>query len=319
MVETEKRKSEAEAPLVTFALFAYNQEQYIREAIEGAFSQDYENLEIILSDDCSTDNTFKIMEECAATYSGPHRVGVRQNLQNIGVAAHFDTLMREARGDLVVIAAGDDVSAPTRARKMVDAYIESKNVTVIESVCENFNLNASAGPFDLRDGSSIEFNLKDFFSKKHPTFIGAGRCYVRDAYVQFPPLMPGCPEEDTPALLRALYCGVGLYLDIALVKRRIHDQNLSSAASLMKMDFGELKKQYIQDLDAAVKLGIVGLVDYKKYFQLIHSYISGKQLRVEFYSGFKMELGFWAIVKSRSLGLRDKFSYIKKWLIGRFY
>lgn len=47
-------------PLVTFALFAYNQEQYIREAVEGAFSQTYKPLEIILSDDCSRDRTFEI-------------------------------------------------------------------------------------------------------------------------------------------------------------------------------------------------------------------------------------------------------------------
>lgn len=39
-----------EKPLVTFALFAYNQESCIREAVEGALAQDYENLEIILSD-----------------------------------------------------------------------------------------------------------------------------------------------------------------------------------------------------------------------------------------------------------------------------
>jgi len=44
-------------PLVTFALVAYNQEQYIREAVEGAFAQTYEPLEIILSDDCSSDRT----------------------------------------------------------------------------------------------------------------------------------------------------------------------------------------------------------------------------------------------------------------------
>mgnify|MGYP005853322247 CR=1 FL=1 len=46
-------------PLVTFALFAYNQEQYIREAVEGAFSQTYEPLEMILSEDCSNDRTFE--------------------------------------------------------------------------------------------------------------------------------------------------------------------------------------------------------------------------------------------------------------------
>ena len=42
------------APLVTFALFAYNQERYVREAVEGAFAQTYQPLEIILSDDCSS-------------------------------------------------------------------------------------------------------------------------------------------------------------------------------------------------------------------------------------------------------------------------
>ena len=55
-------------PLVTFALFAYNQEKYIREAVEGAFSQTYEPLEIILSDDCSSGGTFEIMQEIAAEY-----------------------------------------------------------------------------------------------------------------------------------------------------------------------------------------------------------------------------------------------------------
>jgi glycosyltransferase involved in cell wall biosynthesis len=60
--------------LVTFALFAYNQEKYIREAVEGALAQTYEPLEIILSDDCSSDRTFETMREMAATYDGPHQV-----------------------------------------------------------------------------------------------------------------------------------------------------------------------------------------------------------------------------------------------------
>ena len=63
--------------LVTFALFAYNQEKFIREAVEGAFSQTYEPLEIILSDDYSSDRTFEIIERMAAEYTGPHRVIVR--------------------------------------------------------------------------------------------------------------------------------------------------------------------------------------------------------------------------------------------------
>ena len=120
MTATEKEKYDR--PLVTFALFAYNQEQYIREAIEGAFAQTYQPLEIILSDDCSTDRTFEIMREMAAAYEGPHHLIVKKNEVNLGVATHFDKVMGESAGDLVVVAAGDDVSYDSRVSSCVELF-----------------------------------------------------------------------------------------------------------------------------------------------------------------------------------------------------
>ena len=73
--------SESDRPLVTFALFAYNQEKYIREAIEGAFAQTYEPLEIILSDDCSVDRTFEIMTEMVVNYRGKHCIKLNKNIK----------------------------------------------------------------------------------------------------------------------------------------------------------------------------------------------------------------------------------------------
>ncbi|MCK5536618.1 MAG: glycosyltransferase, partial [Bacteroidales bacterium] len=60
-------------PLISFTLFAYNQEKYIQEAVEGALSQTYSPLEIVISDDCSTDRTFEIIKELTEDYSGPHK------------------------------------------------------------------------------------------------------------------------------------------------------------------------------------------------------------------------------------------------------
>ena len=77
-------------PLVTFALFAFNQQPFVRAAIEGAFSQTYRPLEIILSDDFSKDQTFGIMQEMAAAYTGPHAVRIRRNESNLGFAAHIN-------------------------------------------------------------------------------------------------------------------------------------------------------------------------------------------------------------------------------------
>lgn len=112
-----------ERPLVTFALFAYNQEKYIREAIEGALAQTYEPLEIILTDDCSTDGTFTIMEEMAHNYEGTHSIKVRKNSSNKGTLAHVIEVAQEAQGTIFVVAAGDDISLPQRTEIIVSFFL----------------------------------------------------------------------------------------------------------------------------------------------------------------------------------------------------
>jgi len=111
-----------ERPLVTFVLVAYNQEKFIREAVEGVFAQTYTPLEIILSDDCSPDRTFAIMQEMAAAYRGPHRVRAVQTRPNLGIIQHVLMRGREAQGEIVVMGAGDDVSKPNRVAVLAQAF-----------------------------------------------------------------------------------------------------------------------------------------------------------------------------------------------------
>jgi glycosyltransferase involved in cell wall biosynthesis len=116
-----------ELPLVTFALFAYNQERYIREAVDGAFSQTYEPLEIILSDDCSTDQTCKIMQEMAAGYDGPHKMRVLWNEVNLGSAGYINSIVASANGHIVCSAAGDDISVQQRTEILAKPMIENRH------------------------------------------------------------------------------------------------------------------------------------------------------------------------------------------------
>ena len=84
-------------PPVTLFVLAYNQEALVRAAIEGAFAQTYQPLEIILSDDASPDGTFAVMQAMAAAYSGPHRVILNRNPANLGLTAHVSRVMAAAR------------------------------------------------------------------------------------------------------------------------------------------------------------------------------------------------------------------------------
>ena len=89
-----------ERPLISFALFTYNQEQFVREAVAAAFAQTYSPLEIILSDDSSKDSTFNIISEMVESYRGPHRVIVNRNPTNIGIGAHVNKVMGLMSADI---------------------------------------------------------------------------------------------------------------------------------------------------------------------------------------------------------------------------
>jgi len=114
-----------ERPLVSFFVTAYRQEHLVRAAIEGAFAQTWQPLEILLSDDASPDGTYAVMQEMAAAYRGPHRLILNRNPKNLGITAHVDRIMELTSGAFVVQNAGDDVSVPERTDALVAAWLGS--------------------------------------------------------------------------------------------------------------------------------------------------------------------------------------------------
>ncbi|MBK9785786.1 MAG: glycosyltransferase family 2 protein [Betaproteobacteria bacterium] len=116
--------NEPNRPLVTFALFAYNQEKYIREAVVGALQQDYSPIEIIISDDCSTDKTFEIIQELSEEYEGCAKIILNRNKKNVGLIGHINKVMDIASGELVIVAAKDDISLSDRVSKNVKFYLD---------------------------------------------------------------------------------------------------------------------------------------------------------------------------------------------------
>ncbi|MDX1695598.1 MAG: glycosyltransferase [Ketobacteraceae bacterium] len=211
-----------ERPLVTFALFAYNQEKYIREAIEGAFAQTYEPLEIILSDDCSSDRTFEIMTEMANNYHGPHKVVVNQNSENLNIGEHINVIGRKALGDLIVMAAGDDISDPSRAERLTLAWLSSGGSTAVlfsdflpvdreSRVVPDFSEQVFRGELTISGGLQGDIPV-----------LGATTAYTRDAFDTFPPIGKSVVHEDRVLPFRVMLLGgSGILVDEKLIKYRV--------------------------------------------------------------------------------------------------
>lgn len=223
-----------EKPLVTFYVIAYNQARFIREAVEGALAQTYSPLEIVLSDDCSTDGTFAIMEELVAGYSGPHKIILNRNDRNLGLSEHVNRIMALATGELVVAADGDDVSHPQRTERCVQVWLENDKPAALVTTVKC--IDAAGNP--SRDGArwfaqflpaeneSQTACLRRFSREGSPRLISCSAAWTKQLFESFGPMPPGLWFEDDVITLRAWLLDRIVFIKEALVSYREHDSNL---------------------------------------------------------------------------------------------
>ncbi|WP_108483545.1 glycosyltransferase family 2 protein [Oceaniglobus ichthyenteri] len=221
-------------PLVTFAIFAYNQERYIREAVEAAFAQSYSPLEIILSDDCSSDRTYEIMESMAGDYNGIHRVLLNRTKNNCGTIDHILTVSRRAQGDLFIVAAGDDISHIDRTMETVKAW-RSSRAEVIQSHYDEFNDAGDLVAKNLgqRRSATIQkwFNGCDFQERSDylPTIIGCSAAYERSKLDKLPLNNRKCLNEDAMMTILGILENYKIEtIPKVLMFHRRHQENVSS-------------------------------------------------------------------------------------------
>jgi glycosyltransferase involved in cell wall biosynthesis len=212
-------------PLITFALFAYNQEKFIREAVEGAFAQTYSPLEIILSDDCSSDGTFNVIQAITAAYRRPHKVLLNRNTHNLGLAAHINRVMELSSGELIVAAAGDDVSLPRRVETTHAVWEGCSRPDYLFFGIEVFSDDASATKQFVFDPETL--TPLGMIGNCGMTLVAPAEAWHRRVFEVFGPLPPGIMTEDKSIAFRAALLGGVVFTSYPLVRYRIHGGNIS--------------------------------------------------------------------------------------------
>jgi glycosyltransferase involved in cell wall biosynthesis len=108
-------------PLVTIICLCYNHERFLREALDSVLAQTYVNLEIIIVDDCSTDNSPEIIKEFVA---GNPQLSYISTRLNMGNTRAFNMGLELAKGEFTIDFATDDVLLPDRVEKQVNAFLK---------------------------------------------------------------------------------------------------------------------------------------------------------------------------------------------------
>lgn len=163
--------STPDKPKVSLLLLAYNQEKFIEEALHSVLAIDYENIEIIVSDDASTDNTYSIIERTLSRYDGDKKIIKLKSEWNLGIGKHISKLLAFTSGDLIFFSAGDDVSYKRRVSAVVDAWI--KHDRKPDAICSSADLiDEDGNGIGSIKASQIKNSLRDELKYFFGGFVG---------------------------------------------------------------------------------------------------------------------------------------------------
>jgi len=102
-------------PKVTVVTITYNSSQFVRQAIESVLAQSFTDFEYLISDDCSTDDTWEIIQE----YKDP-RIKAWRNESNLGEYPNRNKVVKAARGKYILFVDGDDILYHNSLRNLAE-------------------------------------------------------------------------------------------------------------------------------------------------------------------------------------------------------
>jgi len=224
------------SPDISIVMPVYNSEKFIQNAINSILNQKEVTVEILISDDCSLDNTFIIAYNSVVhwvkKFGSNHRVLMRRGSKRLK-RDHLHLVVREATSDLICQAHGDDISHPLRCAILVKCFKSSSVHPVMIFV--NSQLISSQGiPIteEVKLGANLPLKLIPVHFEsiilESETLIGAHMAWRRSAMNHFEPLSTeySAYGHDRIMAFRACLVGGCFTLNSILLKRRKHGNNL---------------------------------------------------------------------------------------------
>ena len=228
-------------PLVSIPIVTYNSAEFIVETLESVKTQTYPRLELIVSDDCSKDNTVAICREWLAQNKDRfERMQLIEAKHNTGVSANLNRAEAACIGEWVKFLDGDDLLLPTCVQDYMDFVEEHPEMIYLFSRIKAFGASEERNRYYTE--KAFDYTIFDLDAKHQyekliwQNCIMSSTCmYNRKKNEEFGlknderiPLL-----EDWPRWINVTKMGIQLaFLDKVEVMYRIHEKSLSTSGTI---------------------------------------------------------------------------------------
>ena len=242
-----------DTPLVTIAIPCYNHAVFVQDSIRSVINQTYKNIELIIIDDGSTDQSVnKIKEmliECEQRFT---RFEFRDR-PNKGLCNTLNEALEWAQGDYFCVIASDDQMLPEKTSLQISSF-KSDTVGVFGGVNIINNTNQI---LSSRVREYSETGFEDILLNKHD-LPASSQMFKTDILRQVGGYNPNVKVEDWDLLLRMAKLNKKMvYMPQLLINYRKHDSNISSDNTFMYTEMIKILDQYVDEPKYAQALYIV--------------------------------------------------------------
>ena len=173
-------------PLVSVCIPTYNSAKYLRQCLDSIAEQSYANYEVIISDNCSSDDTVSIIDEYVRKYG----FKLYRNEANIGAGLNFIKLVKLAQGDYVAIYHSDDIYDATIIEHSVQVLMSDETIGLVGTLGDS--IDELGVPFDtfrlpkhIKKMNKMKYCLDDAlstFGKRGWFFVTPSIMVRKEAY-----------------------------------------------------------------------------------------------------------------------------------------
>lgn len=214
-------RDQARQPLVSIAMCTYNGERFLKEQLDSLLAQDYPNLEIIISDDRSTDSTVAVLHEYAEEFP---QIRVLQNECNLGLVQNFEQALLHCSGDFIALCDQDDIWLPEKISTLVK---QIGKAALIYTPVQMINEQSAPIGLDFYERRNIQ-PVQGKCSKAlvfDNCILGHTMLFKRELLEHALPLPEGIRAHDQWIAILAATIGEIKFHDQVLSQYRMHESN----------------------------------------------------------------------------------------------
>lgn len=231
-------------PLVSVVMPAYNAKENIQEAVNSILDQTYSNIELIVIDDGSTDETAKIISSF-----NDHRVKYYRNSYNRGLVYTLNRGIKLSKGKYIARMDSDDISLRTRIYKQVEYLEEHKDCIVCGTYAQSFRTDSLGNKIKM---SKLTYEINDKEIKKslvydccfaHPTVMIRSSVFIESNVYYDDKWKNG---DDYKLWIDLMPYGMYHNIPEVLLQYRISSAQMSSSTNVTTISANKCRWYYIE-------------------------------------------------------------------------